>query len=163
MRDVLSQDYKKAITAAQRLLKVRIRSEAELKERLKRKGFDEDVIVRVVSYFKDIGIIDDRKFARLWIEWRLAKPFGRARIKRELQQKGIDEFIIEDELSAAMQGSYNENDVVARLVKKQINRYKRFPIEKIKQRLYGYLLRRGFGSCAIGKVLNKIDRLQEAD
>ncbi len=158
MRDILSQDYKKAITAAQRLLKFRIRSEAELSERLKKKGFNEEVIVRVVDYFKDIGIIDDRRFAREWIEWRLAKPFGRVRIKRELQQKGIDDSIIEDELSSAMQDSYDEDDVVAHLVEKQVSKYKGISTEKMKHRLYGYLLRRGFSSCAIGKALRKIKK-----
>jgi len=87
-----------------------LRSEQEIYNKLKQKRFSHDHIKRTVQYFKEIGLINDRQFAQKWILSRLAKPFGKDRIRFELKEKGIDTAIIEEELGQALH-DYPEFDV----------------------------------------------------
>ncbi|GAG50789.1 unnamed protein product, partial [marine sediment metagenome] len=78
----------KAVTYAYRLFSVRPRSEKELRERLSGKGFGGATACKVISFLKDKNIIDDLRFARLWVESRMrANPKGDMALERELRQK----------------------------------------------------------------------------
>ena len=81
-----------------RLLKIRFRSEKEVRDKLGQKGFSEPTVDEAVGYFRSIGLIDDRQFARRWIASRLNKPFGVHRIRFELKEKGIAPEIIKQAL-----------------------------------------------------------------
>lgn len=150
-RDTLAR----AREAVLRLLKFRFRSEKELWDKLKPKGFSPQTIAQVIQYFKDIDLVDDRQFARKWIFARLAKPFGSGRIRFELKEKGVDPEIIEEELKEAAK-DYSEMDIVSELAQRRAAIYKGLAKEKIRQRLYGYLLRRGFNPQTVMKVIRKI-------
>lgn len=140
-----------------RLLKVRLRSEKEVRDKLSQKGFSEPTADEAVGYFKAIDLINDRQFARKWIASRLSrnKPFGIRRIGFELKEKGIEPELMKEELAQAT-ADYSEADVAARLAKRQAEKYRGVPREKMKQRVYGYLMRRGFNSAAVFKALREI-------
>ncbi|MCK9571842.1 MAG: recombination regulator RecX, partial [Candidatus Omnitrophica bacterium] len=88
-------DSEKARAYAFLLLKFRLRSAKELEQRLKQKGFSEQLSRETVKFLQDKEFIDDRVFARGWVSSRLKRPFGLRRIKQELLQKGLDKEIIE--------------------------------------------------------------------
>ena len=100
-------------------------------------------------------MVDDRQFTRKWIASRLNKPFGIHRIRFELKEKGITPDLIKEELEQAM-SEYSEMDVVARLAKHQALKHRDIPREKVKQRVYGYLLRRGFNPAIVMKAIQGI-------
>lgn len=137
------------------LLKIRFRSEKEVRDKLHKKGFSEPTADEAVGYFKAIGLVDDRQFARKWIASRLDKPFGIHRIRFELKEKGITPDLIKEELAQAM-SEYSEMDVVGRLAKHQALKHRNIPREKVKQRVYGYLLRRGFNPAIVMKAIQDI-------
>ncbi len=145
----------KAKLAVERLLKIRLRSEKEIKDKLKQKNFSTDVIDATIQYFKKLDLVNDRQFAQKWIESRLLKPFGINRIRFELRTKGVDEVIIQKQLEDALD-DFPEEDVVSSLAQRRATLYKGIDKAKIKQRLYGYLVRKGFQSTAIFKALKKI-------
>ena len=138
-----------------RLLKNRHHSEKEIRDKLEKRKFNTSVIEETIGYFKKITLIDDRTFTKHWIASRLAKPFGMNRIQFELETKGISKKIFEEEKQNTL-AQYKEDEIVTRLAKRQREKYSHIDRMKIKQRVYGYLSRRGFNSQAITKAINEL-------
>lgn len=137
------------------LLKFRLRSENELKSRLKQKGFSQDLAADTVSFLKDKEFIDDRVFAKGWVFSRLKRPLGLRKIRQELAQKGIAKEIIQDALAQASQ-DYPESQIVSQLAKQRFSKLKGIEPLKAKARVYGYLMRRGFSPDLIGDVIKEL-------
>ncbi|MCM8795938.1 MAG: recombination regulator RecX, partial [Candidatus Omnitrophica bacterium] len=137
------------------LLKYRPRSEKEIYQRLKRKKFKESIIQQTLIFLRNKEFVNDVYFSQLWVESRLKRPFGLRRIKEELRLKGIDKEIINDVLEKTKE-NYSEEEVVKQLVKERLRRLKKIEPQKAKQRLYSYLLRRGFSAEVITDVLNEL-------
>ncbi|MDP8264162.1 MAG: regulatory protein RecX [Candidatus Aceula lacicola] len=145
----------KAKIAAFRLLKVRIRSEKELKSRLAQRNFSSKVINSILRGFKQIGLINDQDFAKSWIQSRIAKGFGERRIVLELKQKGISDSIIKNQIQKT-QKTYSPKAVIRQLIEKRLKRYKSLEPLVIKRRLYGFLVRRGFDINIVLKEIHNI-------
>ncbi|MFH1247680.1 MAG: regulatory protein RecX [Candidatus Omnitrophota bacterium] len=135
------------------LLKFRLRSEQELLRRLLAKKYPESEVKKVILFLKEKGFVDDTIFARNWSNSRLRKPFGLRRIRQELQFKGIDKKLIDEELER-IKKDYPEQEIVSRIVKERLVKLKGIDPFKAKARLYGYLIRRGFSPDTIREVFN---------
>jgi len=142
----------KAKSTVERLLKFRPRSEFEIRSKLKEKGFGGEVIDQTVFYFQKLDVLNDTVFAKGWIRSRLNKPMGARRIKEELRLKGIDKEIIAAQLTEA-KTNYDETEAVQKAAEKRLRSYRNLKTEQKKQRLFGYLARRGFSNESIYKVL----------
>ena len=136
------------------LLKFRLRSENEIRQRLKKKKFDADIIEMTLFFLKDKGFIDDNYFAKTWIESRIKKPLGIRRLKAELSIKGINKAIIDTQIDE-IKKSYSEEDIVGGIAKDRLNKLKGIDPQKAKRRVYAYLLRRGFSPEVVIDVLNR--------
>ncbi|MDP2937666.1 MAG: regulatory protein RecX [Candidatus Omnitrophota bacterium] len=125
------------------LLKFRLRSENELRQRLEKKKFNTQIIERTLSFLKDKGFIDDKYFAKIWTESRVKRPLGTRRLKQELIIKGIDKAIIDSQINE-IKKDYPEEEIVASIAKDRLNKLKGYDPQKARRRVYAYLLRRGF-------------------
>ncbi len=137
------------------LLKFRLRSEAELKARLKLKGFPELLAQDTVDFLKDREFIDDRVFAKNWVAARLKRPLGIRRIRQELLAKGLDKQVIEEALGQVKE-DYSESRIVSELARQRFAKLTNVDLQKAKARVYGYLLRRGFSPDIVGEEINKL-------
>ena len=137
-----------------RLLKFRIRTESEITQRLRKKGFTEKIIEELIRYFKDANLINDSLFASQWLNERLNRGYGIERIKWELKQKGISEEYIQ-ELIAKNEVLEKENDMLYKVMKEKIKKIDP-NLESFKKKaiLYRYLIQRGFSQ---SKVLGIIE------
>lgn len=72
------------------------RTEAEVRDKLFEKGYEEDEIDEAVQKLNEAHYLDDHGFAVRYIEFALAKGRGMRRIRDELRRKGIDSFVVED-------------------------------------------------------------------
>lgn len=149
------EPLQKAKNYAFLLLKFRLRSEKELYSRLKKKKFPEQIIKETILFLKDKGFIDDKVFAKTWIESRLKRPLGLKRIKTELNLKGIDKEIIESSIDE-IKNSYSEVEIVTGIAQKRLSRLKGIEPAIAKRRLYTYLLRRGFSGEVVTDVVNQL-------
>lgn len=152
----------KAFTEAKektlRLLSHRMYSEQEIKDKLKKKGYEDDIIDKVVGDFKNSSLIDDYAFAKAFVHDSVRlNPKGSFRIAYELKKKGISEVIINKVFSEekVVEGDFDRAFEIAR---RRLETLKKISDKiKIKRRLYNFLLRRGFSYETIRAVL---DRLQ---
>jgi regulatory protein len=145
----------KAESYAYRLLNYRPRTEQEIRDKLKKKDFSEELIGTLISKLKERSLIDDRNFARLWIESRMqSSSHGFLRIRHELLQKGIDKNIIED-IAEQFKRDFDEPDMAKGLVEARIKSVCGLHKDKARQRLYSYLKRRGFSDSVIYKAINE--------
>jgi regulatory protein len=148
------------LATALRLLTTRDRSERELAERLRRKGFDEPDCRETVARCRELGYLDDARFARG--RARQLMESGRAVGKRlllDLQQHGIDETLARETLSELEQERAPDTILVDLL-------QRRFPgfdydqaDDRERQRVIQYFLRRGFDLAVVldrirGRVLD---------
>jgi regulatory protein len=76
--------------AALRILSYRFNSEAELRRKLKRKGFEESAIDETLARLREENWLDDERFAGALVRTRASKRVGRLRIRRELDAAGVE-------------------------------------------------------------------------
>ena len=138
------------------LLRMRPRSEYEIRNRLKLKGYDESIIEGVVNSLKRLGDIDDRKFAKLWMESRMhMNPVGDVVLRHELREKSVSDSIIEATLTEKAE-KYDEYEVAFSMAKERFERLKKLDRQKAMKRIYDFLLRRGFKYDNIRKIVEEL-------
>jgi regulatory protein len=129
--------FKKALEYAFLLLKYRLRSEQELRLRMKRKKFAPETIERAITFLKEKKFIDDAIFAKAWMESRLIRPLGLRRIQQAKE-------------------TYSETDTIKEIARLKLSKLKGVEPRAAKRRVYAYLLRRGFSPDAIYEVINQL-------
>lgn len=98
--DLLKAETKrKARESALRLISYRDRSISELRKRLIRTDYPEDIVDEVIDQLSNSGLLDDEKFSRDWIKARSAsKPMGKTRLAWELRSRGVEAPLVEESL-----------------------------------------------------------------
>lgn len=148
-------DFLKAKKFSFRLLKVRGRSENEIRERLRQKEFSGPIIEQTLQYLHQMRLVDDRQFAKEWISTRGERSFGLRRIASELKQKGVADEIISEELER-LRDSRPEEKIICALAKEQMKRCQDIDKERARQRVFQYLAHRGFNPEIIEETLRKL-------
>ena len=164
LRDVeLADGVARAMMEAHRLIDHRMRTRHELALRLRSRGRPEDVIAAVLDRLENVGLIDDGRFARQWIDERLrSRPVGLSLLRRELRQKGIDAGVIETALEESASGE-GETDRACEALRRQTYRYARLDRAAAHRRMVAFLGRRGFGQDVIYHVVHRVlDEMEES-
>ena len=73
----MDDQLQKAKDAAYRYLSYRARSVAEVRDKLKEKDFAAEVVAEVIDDLQRQKLLDDREFARRWIEAGCSGPMVR--------------------------------------------------------------------------------------
>ena len=152
----LADGVSRAMTEAHRLIDHRMRTRRELAVRLRSKGRPDEVIDQVLDRLEHAGLIDDGRFARLWIDERLRRrPAGLSLLRRELRQKGIDAEVVDAALeeSASREG---ESERAYEALRRQSHRYARLDRDAAHRRMVAFLGRRGFGQAVIYQVVHRV-------
>lgn len=141
-----------AMAASLRLLSYRPRSEAELRQRLSRRGAPPALVEMTLARLRELGLVDDAAFARAWVEGReRASPRGRSLLRHELRAKGVA-----DEALAAPLEDVDEEDAALRAGERRAAALRDLPYPEFRRRLGSFLRRRGF---SYETVRSTVDRL----
>ena len=121
-------------------LNFRPRSRTEVEIYLKDKGFATETAANAIARLEDLGYLNDREFARMWIEHRSRlNPKGAYVLKGELRQKGIKEAIIRELLEPL-----DERELAWKAAAPKLRRMKTLEKKDFIKKLGGFLIRRGF-------------------
>lgn len=157
-RLIKENEFIKVYERVLKFLSFRPRSEKELEDYFHRQAVGEKTQKMVWAKLKHLGFVNDKEFAKWWIEQRAAfRPKGRKVLEMELRQKGISREIIEHE-TQNMKHLFKEDDLAKKAVSKKIKVWENYPQEEIRKKLSAYLLRRGFAWETIEKVIDEIDK-----
>ncbi len=147
----------KAWNAALRLLEVRPRTERELRDRLRRKEFLPAQIDAVITRLRDLNLLDDEQFAKLWIANRQnLNPRGAQGLRQELRAKGVDREVA-DQIIAQTTDAESEQAACAEVARRAFHKYSSAGDRAtFNRKLGGFLQRRGFGFETIKPVLAEL-------
>ncbi len=141
----------KAFDRSLNLLARRPRSEWELRDYLKRKEYESEVVDGTIDRLRALGYVNDIDFAERWVSSRRAlKSVSKRRLIQELRQKHVNTQAIENALENE---ETDEREVLRQLVERKRSRYP----DQLK--FMQYLSRQGFSYDDIKSVLNE----QESD
>ena len=142
----------RGMNIACRFLSYRPRSEAEMKERLRRRGLEDSKIEIIINKLKEQKLLDDTAFAQFWKENRdTFRPRSQRMTGLELKKKGVADEIIKEitDDSNDMQSAYQAGLHKAQHLPNQ-------DYEIFRRKLGDYLKRRGFGYTVINQTVKKL-------
>lgn len=150
------EEQKDATRKAMSLLEHMDRTEKGLRDKLRQSGFSPDAVDAALAYVQSYGYIDDSRYARTYIVYRMDSK-SRQKIIQELIGKGVDKetAVAAWEEEAAL-NSPDERTLLIRTVEKKYAPGTELD-EKEMRRLYGYLVRRGFQFSDISSVLEEME------
>jgi regulatory protein len=132
-------------TIALRQLEVRDRSRQELSQVLRRRGVPDDAATEVLDSLVRVELIDDARFARLWVEQRReSRGLARRALAQELARKGV---AVAD--SGAVLGDLDDSDeqeLADRVARRRARALAGLPPEVALRRLAGHLERKGYSA-----------------
>ncbi|NTV35919.1 MAG: regulatory protein RecX [Anaerolineaceae bacterium] len=154
-QDTVEVAYLRALN----LLSYRARSQAEIEKRLIDKGFTSEDVEVVLERLVQYGFVNDQRFAADWVENRSTfRPRGRRLLTMELRQKGIDE----EQIDAALQTVSEESDLAYQAAVKYMRKISDADWLKFRQKLGGFLGRRGFSYQVIAEITRKVWEEQQS-
>lgn len=136
------------------LIEFKDRTEKELRDKFKEKGYDENDTEDEIEFLKNYGYIDDKRYAEHFTHDAInIKKWGKMRIRTELLRKGIDRETIDNTIEDAF--FEVEDDLV--LTQMQ-TRFKNSDFSNIKERtrIFNFFMRRGFSPDEIKGAMNKM-------
>ncbi|QFU87805.1 Regulatory protein RecX [Amycolatopsis sp. YIM 10] len=134
---------KKAKEVCFDLLAARPRTKDELRQALRRKGFDEDTRETILGKLDNAGLVDDEAFAEVWVRSRHNhQGLARNALVAELKRKGVDAEIA---VQAAGEVDREAEEQKAReLVRKRLRSLGNVDEQTAIRRLLGTLARKGY-------------------
>ena len=138
---------------AQHFLSYRPRSSREVRQNLTKRGCDETLVEETISRLQRAGLVNDEEFARAWVENRSAfRPRSKSALRMELRQKGLSDEIVQSVLDETV----DEQALAFEAARKQARRYAGLEWPEFRQKLGGFLARRGFSYTTLAPVVSEV-------
>lgn len=141
---------KRAKLRAMHLLTDMDRTESQLRNKLLMGGYPEDITELAIEYVKSFGYINDREYARRFVENKKSVK-SRRELQALLSGKGLETSMIEEVLEECC-GAEDAEAAIRNILRK-----KKFDpegaTEKERQRIYALLARKGFRYDDICRVI----------
>lgn len=151
-----SADYEHAYQYALFLLNLRMRTVAEMKEKMYKRGYDSSVAEQVINNLLKEKYLDDENYFEVFMEnMKTYKTWGKYLMKKKLIEKKLPQELINSRLNEIV----NEDDEY-KIAKRYLDKELR-GVEKLseldynqKQKFQRRLLSRGFSTSVVVKLLS---------
>jgi regulatory protein len=144
-------ERQRAFNLALRFLSYRPRSRTEVQRYLRDKALPDKVVQDVLLRLERTEYVDDEAFARFWVENREQfRPRSQRALKYELRQKGVGDVIIDKVLR-----DLDDEAAAWRAVEGRLHHWANLPADELRQKLMGYLNRRGFDYATVTVTFEK--------
>jgi regulatory protein len=142
----------RAYQQAMLFLSYRARSEAEIRQNLRKHDIPEDVVEQTLERLRENRLADDHQFARAWVENRSTfRPRGRHALTMELRRKGLS-----DEAAQSALAGLDEEALAYEAGLKQARRLHALEWNDFRRKLSEFLARRGFPYSVIAPIVSRI-------
>lgn len=98
---MVQEEYKQAYQQAVKLLATREHGRKELMGKLSRKGFSPDTLHSVLDRLEQEKFLSDERYVESYIHHRSNRGYGPVRIRKELQDKGVQDGVVRLALEGA--------------------------------------------------------------
>lgn len=136
------------------LLEQMDRTKKQLTEKLEKNGYPAACVEDAIAYVEQYHYLDDGRYARNYVRFKQGQK-SRRRLKVDLTVRGIGREVIEEALDAEY--CADETEQIRQLLEKRHYDYQGKDSRE-KQRAYQFLMRRGFQSSDVMKVLRAAER-----
>ncbi|NBC27771.1 MAG: hypothetical protein GVY08_12985 [Bacteroidetes bacterium] len=157
-----AEEYQAAKDKSFSLLARRDHGSEELRRKLARKGFSEQISDEVVGEFQNKELLNDRAYATNFTQDKHnLKQWGPKKIEAALYKKGVPRGVISSVVEDFFHG-VNQNEVCTTLaLKRKAHFLREANIIKRKQKIFRYLSGKGYSSSTIqhsmSTIINKLD------
>jgi len=122
--------------------------------------FDQDTIEETIRKGEAAGLLDDRLFAKLWVEDRLLyHPLSRRAVTQELAEKGIAPEIANEVLGERYPPE-KEKEIALKLAQTRLARYQNLDRDRRIRRTVAFLSRKGFNAALSKSIVYSLEKGQ---
>lgn len=148
----------RARSTALNFISYRSRSEEEIRRRLARSEYSEEVIDAVVEFLTSSRLIDDKAFAVSYAEGRFKSGgYGPRRVHHDLRRKGVARAAADQAVEEVFSETEEVIATARDLAKRRWAQLARENDErKRRAKVYGYLVRRGFPTAMVRTVIEEV-------
>lgn len=137
------------------LLAYRIRSIAEIRDKLKTKKISVQTIEKTIEHLQALGLLNDEQFALQLVNEKISgKPVGKQVLRQKLYQKGIRKEIAEKVLDEVF-SKVDEKKLALTSFKKYFPKLADLEKNKKKKKAFDFLARKGFDFDIINEVIRE--------
>ncbi len=134
-------------------INVRLRSIKEIKDYLLKKDNDIDIINKVCDKLIKNKYLDDEIFTKAFIKDKLNfTTMGDYKLRKELERLGIDNNIIEENISNIDNNILEER--IRKIIDKDIRTNKKYSGINLKNKIYNHLLTQGYSKEKVINIIN---------
>ncbi len=138
-----------------RQLAARSRTQAQLREALRKRNIPEDAAEETLARFLELGLIDDQAYAAELVRSEAERGgLSRRRVRMRLQQHGVEEELVA--LTVAEIAPEDEERAAMGLARRKAPRWNTLDPVTRRRRLVGVLARRGYGAQTIHRVVHEV-------
>jgi regulatory protein len=136
---------RRTFNRAIKLLTIKPRSVAELRERLLQgKNVNKTVVETVIKRLEEYGYLNDERFAFSYASLKVKqRPLGRRRLQRDLKLKKVSSSVAEEALELVY-AETSEEQLIDAAIEKRIRLRGRPKTRVEAKKLFDHLLRQGF-------------------
>lgn len=131
-----------------------LKTEKEIRDRMIKKGFNDDDINNAINLLKDYKYVDDRIYAEYYIKDKLQiNGYGKNKIKNDLFRKGVSSETISECLDEFVDDD-SQFELAVELGRKKVKTVKTDDFNVLYRKVGSFLQGRGFSFDVIKKVMS---------